>query len=304
MSGFVKASKAEARGRVAIAGPSGSGKTYTGLIWATTIADGGGVAVIDTERGSAVKYADLFDFDVQRVGAPYHPDKLMAALAESAEAGYAVTLIDSLSHFWSGQGGVLEIVDDAKSRFKGNSHAAWQVGTPLQQRMVDAVLTHPGHIIAAMRSKTEWLMQEGPNGKTQPIKVGLAPQQRDGIEYEFDLMLDIDLEHRAAVGKTRFAEFTDRSFQKGDAEDAARTFAKWLTEGEPLAPLDETAAIDLAIRALDDAAKTALRAAWKSKKLPSDLGMLTVSQAEAARALIELEALAAGADDAETGDAA
>lgn len=286
MSGFVKASKAEARGRIAMAGPSGSGKTYTALIWAAVLAAGGPVALIDTERGSSQKYADLFDFDVQFVGAPYHPDKLITALGESAEAGYPVTIVDSLSHFWSGQGGVLEIVDDAKSRFRGNSHAAWQVGTPIQQRMVDALLTHPGHLIAAMRSKTEWLLQEGANGKTQPVKVGLAPQQRDGIEYEFDLMLDIDLEHRSMVGKTRFADFTDRVFAKGEADAAAGEFAKWLTEGEPLAPLDEAAAIDTAVKGLPEERKAVLRQAWRDARLPSDLSMLTVSQAEKARGLL------------------
>lgn len=286
MSGFSKAQKSEAKARIAMSGPSGSGKTYTGLVWARTLAEGGPVAVIDTERGTSRKYADVFDFDIQLITPPYHPDKLIQALADAEAEGYPATLIDSMTHFWSGPGGVLEIVDEAKARFRGNSHAAWQVGTPLQQRMVDAVLMHPGHVIAAMRAKTEWLMQEDSRGKTQPVKVGLSPQQRDGIEYEFDLMLDIDLEHRASVGKTRFDVFADRTFSKEEAEAAAGDFLKWLTDGEPLADLAARAAIDQSRRALDKAQKDELWAQWKANGLPADLSLLTVSQAETAQSLI------------------
>lgn len=290
MTGFSKAQKSEAKARVALAGPSGSGKTYTGLIWATALANGGPVAVIDTERGTARKYADIFDFDIALITAPYHPDKLVAALANAEDEGYPCVLVDSMSHFWSGAGGVLEIVDEAKSRFRGNSHAAWQVGTPLQQRMVDAVLMHSGHTVVAMRSKTEWLLQEGPNGRTQPVKVGLAPQQRDGIEYEFDLMLDIDLEHRASVSKTRFAAFADRTFAKGDAEAAAQEFGKWLSDGEPIADRASRDALDASRSVLTQEQKHELWKAWQANGLPADLALLTVSQAVLAGALISTAA--------------
>lgn len=287
MTGFSKARKSESKGRVAISGPAGSGKTYTGLIWATALADGGQVATIDTERGSSQKYADLFNFEIQILRPPYHPEKLIQALADAEQAHFPALFVDSLTHFWSGPGGVLEIVDEAKARFRGNTHAAWQVGTPLQQKMVDALLAYPGHIIAAMRAKTEWLMQEGSNGKTQPVKIGLAPQQRDGIEYEFDVTLDVDLEHRASVSKTRFAAFADRTFPKAETEASAREFLKWLSEGEPLAPLDVQAAIDTARRGLAGDAKRELWGEWQANGLPADLSLLTVSQAATAQRLLE-----------------
>src|SRR5437879_6557046 len=105
---FQRAVKHEAKIRLALAGPSGSGKTYTALTLATALADGGNVAVIDTERGSASKYSDLFSFDVQELDT-YHPDKFTQGIKEAQEAGYAVLVIDSLSHAWNGTGGLLEL---------------------------------------------------------------------------------------------------------------------------------------------------------------------------------------------------
>src|SRR5690606_34635021 len=109
MSGFKKATKSQAKLRMAITGPSGSGKTYTALSVGTPL---GRIAVIDTERGSASKYADLFDFDVLEL-TEYNPRNYIEAIRAACAGGYDVLIIDSLSHAWSGQGGVLELVDRA-----------------------------------------------------------------------------------------------------------------------------------------------------------------------------------------------
>lgn len=231
MSMFSKATKSQAKARIAMHGPAGSGKTYTALEWATVLANGGRVAVIDTERASASLYADKFDFDVVSFAPPYHPDRLITVLDEAAKEGYDAVVIDSLSHFWSGAGGVLEIVDEAKSRFKGNTYAAWQVGTPLQQKMIDRILSHPAHVIATMRSKTDWQV-DSDNGRVTPVKIGLAPQQRDGVEYEFTLVLDIDVKHRASVSKSRFAGIADRTFSPDETKQAATQVLNWLTDGK------------------------------------------------------------------------
>ena len=102
---FQKAVKQEAKLRLAIAGPAGSGKTYTGLSIAQSLANGGKIAVLDTEHGSASKYADLFDFDVMEMDPPFHPDRFAAAIREAQGAGYKVIVLDSLSHAWNGTGG-------------------------------------------------------------------------------------------------------------------------------------------------------------------------------------------------------
>ena len=166
---FQPATKQQARARVAFSGASGSGKTFWALTWATALAEGQPIAVIDTERGSASLYADQFKFDVLEMRPPYHPDRLVEALNSATNAGYKVVVVDSLTHFWSGQGGTLEIVDQASARFKGNSHAAWQVGTPIQQRMIDALLGFDGHLMATMRAKTEWVMEPDERGNRQTV---------------------------------------------------------------------------------------------------------------------------------------
>jgi len=302
MTMFQPATKKQARARVAMSGPSGSGKTMWALIWATTLANGGKVAFIDTERGSASLYADRFQFDVLQMAPPFHPDRLIQALNDAQKAGYDAVIVDSLTHFWSGAGGVLEIVDEASARFKGNSHAAWQVGTPIQQKMVDALLAFDGHLIATMRAKTEWVMEQGQNGKMTPRKVGLAPQQRSDIEFEFTLFLDIDHEHRATVGKTRYAKFQNRVIGPDDAVGAAKDFAEWLMSGETATPAVKTvtpsepvaepapiaaiAEIRARVNALPAEAKTKLRGTWNQILLPK-IELLTADQVTLAHAAID-----------------
>ena len=268
MSMFTKATKAQAKARIAMHGPAGSGKTYTALEWATVLADGGKVAVIDTERNSASLYADKFEFDVLAFNPPYNPERLIQVLDEAEKEGYAAVVIDSLSHFWSGAGGVLEIVDEAKSRFKGNTYAAWQVGTPLQQRMIDRILSHPAHVIATMRSKTDWQV-DSDNGRVTPVKIGLAPQQRDGVEYEFTLVLDIDVKHRASVSKTRYAAMADRTFSADETKQAATQMLNWLTEGSPeVVEIDYKSEIRRKISDLPEHKRETLKALWETKGLP------------------------------------
>lgn len=232
MSLFKKAVKSESKLRLAIAGPSGSGKTYTALAVGTVLANGGRVALVDTEHGSASKYADIFDFDVAEMHAPFHPDKFVKAIAEAAEAGYSVVILDSMSHAWNGEGGLLDLVEEISRRMKNpNSFAAWKDATPIQNRMIEALLASPIHIIATMRSKQEYILQDDGRGKQVPRKVGMAPVQRDGFEYEFDVFLDMDIENNAIVSKTRCPALTSKVFSKPGG-DLAGILAEWL-KGTP-----------------------------------------------------------------------
>ena len=224
---FKKAVKQEAKLRLAIAGPSGSGKTYTAL--AIAQAFGGSVAVVDTEHGSASKYADLFGFDVLEMEAPFHPDKFIHAITEAAAAGYTTIVLDSLSHAWNGQGGLLELVEEAQKRMKtSNSFAAWKDVTPIQNRFVEGIISAPIHVIATMRSKQEYVQEKDERtGRTTVRKVGMAPIQRDGFEYEFDVFLDMDINNNAIVSKTRCPALTGRVFAKPGA-DIANILIDWL----------------------------------------------------------------------------
>lgn len=229
---FQKASKKSARLRMALIGVAGAGKTYTALNVARHL--GERVAVIDTERGSASKYSDMFEFDVLEIES-YSPKTYVEAIEAAEEAGYDVLIIDSLSHAWAGRDGALELVDRASKRAQsgGNNFGAWRDVTPQHNSMVDTIIASKLHIIATMRAKTEYVQEKDPKtGKTTVRKVGMAPIQRDGLEYEFDVVADLDSENNFIVGKTRCPALAGAVFHKA-GKDVATRLKSWLTDGAP-----------------------------------------------------------------------
>jgi len=226
---FKKATKAQAKLRLAIFGPSGAGKTYTALRIGTGL--GTPIALIDTERGSASKYADRFEFDVLELELKTI-DSYVEAIRAAGKAQYPTLVIDSLSHGWQE---LLDEVDKlAKAKYKGNTWSAWSDGTPKQRKLVDAILSYPGHVIATMRSKTEWSTEEV-NGKKTPVRVGLAPEQGKGIEYEFDMLVEMSTEHYGSVIKDRTGRWQDKIIEK-PGEDFGRDLRDWLADGTPPPP--------------------------------------------------------------------
>ena len=223
---FKKAVKTESKLRLAISGASGSGKTFTALSVATNL--GSKVAVIDTEFGSASKYADLFEFDVLNLSAPFNPMRFVEAIKAAGEAGYDVVIVDSVSHAWNGSGGILEIVENASKKYKGNSYAGWKDATPVQNALIDAIVTAQTHIVVTMRSKQAYVLSEGRNGRTAPQKVGMAPIQRDGFEYEFDVFIEMDMDNNGIVSKTRCSELQGAVIAK-PSKQLADTLKKWLS---------------------------------------------------------------------------
>lgn len=228
---FQRAQKSQAKLRMALIGPSGSGKTYTALAVATRL--GERVAVIDTEHGSASKYADQFGFDVLNLGS-FAPMNYVAAIQAAVAAGYDVVVIDSLSHAWSGKDGALEQVDKrAAASRTGNSYTAWRDVTPMHNALIDAIVGCKAHVIATMRSKTEYVLQEDERGKKVPRKVGMAPIQRDGMEYEFDVVGDMDYDNRLVVTKSRCPALSGHNEVK-PGEQLAATLKAWLEDGVPV----------------------------------------------------------------------
>lgn len=233
---FTKATKTQVRARIALVGPSGSGKTYTALKLATAM--GQRVALVDTENHSASLYAGEFEFDTlalpdERTVAP---KDYVEAIHAAEEAGYDVLIIDSLSHAWAGKEGALAMADQASKRYRGNTFAAWRDVTPHHNALVDALVFCKCHLIATMRTKTEYVVETGDKGKMVPKKIGLAPIQRQGIEYEFDIVGDMDLDHNLIISKTRYKDL-DGKVINCPTEKLGKAIVDWLNEGEaPAAP--------------------------------------------------------------------
>lgn len=226
--GFQKATKKQAKARIGLIGPSGAGKTYTSLALATGL--GKKIALIDTEHGSASKYADKFDFDVLELD-NYNPQHYINAIKEAGKLGYDVLIIDSLSHAWAGTDGALELADKNSIKYGGNKFAAWRDITPLHNKLIEAIISSPCHIIATMRAKTQYIQTQDNKGKAIIKKVGLEPIQRDGMEYEFDIVADMDTDHNLIVSKTRCEALDGVVMNKPD-NDLTEIIKAWLTDGE------------------------------------------------------------------------
>ena len=238
---FRKALKLSAKLRLALCGIAGSGKTFSALQIGSEIGrmmrhnghGDGRIALIDSERGSASLYADLFDFDVDELDT-FSPLAYASKIREAERAGYDIIIIDSISHAWSGKDGALDQRDRAAERSpSGNSWTAWRDVTPKHNEFVDAMVMCRAHLIVTMRQKMEHV-QETVNGKVVIRKVGLASIQREGMEYEFTAVGDLDLTNTLRMSKTRMhgAVGLGDIFERPGAEFAGRAYA-WLMSSAP-----------------------------------------------------------------------
>ena len=278
---FGQATRRKARLRLGIMGPSGSGKSWGALEVAGGLAPWEKVFVVDTERGSASLYANKGAYQVCELENDFSPATYTAAIKAAEGAGAEVIVLDSLSHAWEGIGGALDMVEAAQARSKsGNSFTAWKEVTPAHRAMVDAILQSTAHVIVTLRVKTEYVIEKDERGKSTPRKVGLAPIQRAGMEYEFTSFFDVDDSHHAVTSKDRTGLFDGKRVQLSQA--VGKQFRAWLDSGaEPLpqAPQEAPKAADLSAAAdvlAPHAAALqkcdtldALKAAWES--VPANL---------------------------------
>lgn len=230
---FERAQKKNAKLRLAISGVSGGGKTFSALQLAKEF--GKKIAVIDSERGSASLYADVFEFDVSEMeGASLTAYR--EKIQEAAEAGYEVLVIDSYSHSWLD---VLDKIDKAG----GWKSKVGQSVSPETARLVQAVLTYPGHVIATFRSKMEYNYdKDDKTGKGTVRKIGLAPVARPDTEYEFTVWLEVTREGALTVSKTRCSALNEPVYNRDtDIPKIAKTLKAWLNSGKELTPAEKMA---------------------------------------------------------------
>ncbi|MDD2381396.1 MAG: AAA family ATPase [Mariniphaga sp.] len=200
-----QAHRKQAKIKLALQGTSGSGKTMSALLLASGITTWNKIAVIDTENHSADLYAHLGDYNVLQLSKPFTPERYIKAIEVCEQAEMEVVIIDSITHEWDGSGGIL----DLHGNMAGNSFTNWSKITPRHNAFVQKKLESDCHIISTIRTKSDYTLTDK-NGKMVPEKVGLKGIQRDGIDFEFTIVLDLDIKHNAVASKDRTGLFMDK----------------------------------------------------------------------------------------------
>jgi hypothetical protein len=219
-----QSSKKQAKMKLALAGCSGSGKTYSSLLLAYGMTnDWSKIAIIDTENGSADLYAHLGDYNVLNLKNPFTPERYIQAIDVCEGAKMEVIIIDSISHCW-------EYLLEIHAQMQVNSFTNWGKITPRQTAFVQKILNSSCHIISTMRTKQDYVLNEK-NGKLVPEKVGLKTIMRDGIDYEFTIVLDMDMKHFAKASKDRTNLFMDKP-EFIITPDTGKTILDWCNEGK------------------------------------------------------------------------
>ena len=206
---FEKVARAKSKARIALTGPSGSGKTLSALYLSYGLTgDWSKIAVIDTEHERARFYADREDLHVGAflyapMTPPYSPEKYIDYVRSAAQAvgEDGVVIVDSFSHAWDNEGGVLDIKSEIAKRQGKNDYTAWDEAGKIQNNLVNTILAVDCHTIITMRTKMAYAMEVNDRGKTVPVKIGLAPVQRESTEYEFDIVFQLDRQHIASLSK-------------------------------------------------------------------------------------------------------
>jgi hypothetical protein len=225
-----RAEKKRVKLKMAVQGPSGSGKTWGALALAKNLWPEAKICLIDTENESASLYADRFDFDTIPLSPPFTTARYVACIDVAVKAGYDVLIIDSITAQWDGEGGILRRKEEMDKRPGSNGYANWASFTPEHEAFKQIILQCPMHVIATMRSKQDYILVANDKGKQVPKKVGMAPIQRDQIDYEFTLVFDVEMDHKGAATKDRTGLFNEKIVDLADPK-TAEAIKGWLATG-------------------------------------------------------------------------
>lgn len=223
-----RAERRQVKLKLGLAGPSGSGKTYSALLLAKgLVGNWEKVAVVDTENGSADLYSHLGPYSTITLEPPFTPQKYVDAIVTCVKAGMEAVIVDSMTHVWSGQGGLLDYKEQLGGRFTD-----WKKVTPMHQDLLDTILQAPAHVICCTRVKTEWAVEQDEKGKAKPTKMGLKLDQRDGFEYELTVAWRIGANHMAETDKDRTGLYSGKPNFK-ITEETGKTLKEWADSGKP-----------------------------------------------------------------------
>jgi hypothetical protein len=225
-----RAEKKRVKIKVGVQGPSGSGKTWGALALARNIWPDAKICLIDTENESASLYADQFEFDTIPLTPPFTSARYQQCIEMIVRDGYDVGIIDTITHQWDGEGGILRRKEQLDERPGANTWANWAKFTPEHQAFIESIKQAPIHIIATMRAKQDYVLEQSEKGKSKPVKVGMAPIVREGTDYEFSIVFDVQMDHKATVSKNRTALFEGEVLDLASTSLADRLKA-WLETG-------------------------------------------------------------------------
>lgn len=237
---FSKAKREKAKARICLCGASGGGKTLSALYLGYGMTgDWGKIAVVDSERGRALMYANRSDLGTGEflhcdLEPPYTVERYTEAMREASEivGEDGVVIIDSGSHAWKGSGGVLDYKEQVSTQRGKTDFSAWNDAGKVQNNFIDTIMDLKCHVIVTLRSKSEYVQEKDPEtGKTAVKKLGLAPVQRDDFEYEFMLVMDCDKDtHNATIIKDN--TFLDSEGWFGQIDiPLGKRLKEWLNDG-------------------------------------------------------------------------
>lgn len=230
-----KAKREKVNVKVALMGPSGSGKTYSAL----TLAEGmakeieretgrkGRILMGNTEGSRGKYYANFFDYDIADLSAPYTPESFVEFIEFAMAEKYDIVVLDSITHEWEGTGGCLDIHKKA-----GGRQTDWAVVTPRHNKFIDKLSTSEIHIIATLRTKDAYETEQNEKGKTVLSKVGTAPKQRDGIEYEFTCTFMLDRNTHMAMPQKDNTQIFEDTVGEILTNNHGAKLIKWANSGE------------------------------------------------------------------------
>jgi hypothetical protein len=240
-----KQAKKEAVGLlIGLVGASGSGKTYSAMRLASGIVGKGNrFAVIDTEARRALHYADMFDFDHCELNAPFRPVNYAEAIKAAADAGYKAIVVDSTSHEWAGEGGILDWQEEELTRMAGDDYrkreackmAAWIKPKMSHKQMVQKLLQVNAHLILCFRAEEKTKMEKDANGKMQIIPIGWQPVCSKELPYELTVSFLLTADKPGIPQPIKLQEQHKVMFPAGAllSEQAGILVAEWAKGNKP-----------------------------------------------------------------------
>ena len=258
---FKKATREEVGLLIGLIGPSGSGKTFSAMrIAAGIVGEGNRFAVIDTENRRALHYADKFQFDHLELHPPFRPDTYAEAIKVADAAGYKAIVVDSCSHEWAGEGGILDWQEEELTRMAGNDYqkrdackmAAWIKPKMSHKQMIQRLLQSKAYLILCFRAEEKIKMQKDEKGKMQIIPQGWQPVCSKEMPYELTVSFLLHSDKPGIGQPIKLQEQHKAIFPTGKLldESAGKAVAEWAKGGisPKLATSDQVKTIQIKMR--------------------------------------------------------